>query len=162
MFIAHLPAGYLLGRGAQRMRPDLPLWPAIFGSIAPDLDMLYFYFVDRGQTHHHEFITHRPAFWLSLAILSFLVRKPTWRRACVLFFIAGFLHMGLDSMVGHIAWGWPVSDRGFHLITVEPTQNHWILSFLLHPSFLVEIAILAAAIWVWGNNRPRTTTKGPR
>lgn len=53
MIFAHLPSGYLLGRGLGGSRRVLAA--VMIGSGAPDLDMLWFWLVDQGQTHHHRF-----------------------------------------------------------------------------------------------------------
>lgn len=39
---------------------------AMLGSVVPDLDMVYFHFVDGGRTHHHAYVTHWPLFWAAV------------------------------------------------------------------------------------------------
>jgi inner membrane protein len=65
MLIAHLPAGYILGTFARNRWPGRSgvMAAAMLGSVFPDIDMLYFHFVDGRQTHHHAYITHWPLFW---------------------------------------------------------------------------------------------------
>lgn len=82
MILAHLPAGYLLCRLAyRRFRHRIPsdrrfmLW-GLRGSIAPDLDMLYFRLIDHQQTHHHEYVTHWPILWGSLLMLWVMAGAP--------------------------------------------------------------------------------------
>jgi len=61
--------------------------------------------------------------------------------------------MALDSIAGSIAWGWPLSAAAYPLVVVHPTHGHWILSFLNHWTFKVEIALTLIA---WRSNaRPR-------
>jgi len=81
MFIAHLPAGYLLARHLVKRIGTLPASPravtltAMAGAIAPDLDMLYFYFIDNGQTHHHKYFSHWPILWIGLLCMSLLALR---------------------------------------------------------------------------------------
>lgn len=70
MFIAHLPAGYLLSRPFARRNPSQAR--AIFGigllcSVLPDFDLAYFYLIDQRRTPHHDYWVHTPVFWLVLA-----------------------------------------------------------------------------------------------
>ena len=62
MFIAHLPAGFLLSRLHPRLKRH-GTW-VMTGAVLPDVDMSYFILIDAGATHHHSYITHRPALWL--------------------------------------------------------------------------------------------------
>lgn len=153
MFIAHLPAGYLVSRG---LRDPIAQTALLVGSVAPDLDILRFYFLDNQRIHHHEYLTHRPLLWMGIAVVSVLLWR--FRPAKILgWFSAGaLLHMLLDSFLGKINWGWPRGEFGGPLIVVPATQSHWILSFVLHWTFIPEIVICAAALWVYlGRRRNR-------
>ena len=155
MLIAHLPAGYLL---ARRIAPPLAAAPGdarrlmglgLVGSVFPDIDMLYFHLVDRGQTLHHDYWTHIPAFWpaamLAAAGLLWLARaRIPWREGLV--FLAGvFLHLLLDTPAGGIAWGWPVDLHRVLLIEIPARFDWWVWSFVLHWTFLIELAVCAWA-----------------
>ncbi|TAK03357.1 metal-dependent hydrolase [Patescibacteria group bacterium] len=150
MFIAHLPAGYLLTRWIQdRTKVRSFLWIGLVASIFPDIDILYFYFIDHRQTLHHEYWTHVPIVWLAIlgvcASLALLLRN---RKAMVIVGIVFsniMLHFVLDTFVGGIAWLYPFSDKVSFLVTVPATQAFWVWSFLLHWTFLAEIAIIVAA-----------------
>ncbi|MEN8197258.1 MAG: metal-dependent hydrolase [Pseudomonadota bacterium] len=151
MLIAHLPAGYLLIR---RIAPRLAAAPAGVGrlmavglaaSVFPDIDLVYFYLIDGRQTLHHDYWTHIPAFWptamLAAAGLMWLARvKVPWRE--FLIFLAGiFLHLVLDSATGGIAWGWPASQHRFLLVEIPARFDWWVWNFVLHWTFLAELAI---------------------
>ena len=155
MFIAHLPAGYLL---ARRIAPRLAAAPAdarrlmavgLVGSILPDIDLFYFYLADGRQTLHHDYWTHIPAFWpaamLAAAGLMWLARVTIpWREFLVL--LAGiFLHLVLDTPAGGIAWGWPVSQHRFLLLEIPARFDWWVWNFILHWTFLAELAIVGRA-----------------
>lgn len=79
MLIAHLPAGYILGTFARNRWPGRSgiMAAALLGSVVPDLDMVYFHFVDGGRTHHHAYVTHWPLFWAAVGLVALSVAK--WR-----------------------------------------------------------------------------------
>ena len=157
MLIAHLPAGYLLGRGTGA--GGAAMAAVLLGSVAPDFDMLWFHLVDHGRVHHHDYYSHIPGFWLLLAlpVLALLRwRRPSWVRIAALFFAGIFLHLVLDTLVGGIMWLWPVSDHLYSLAVVPARYSHWVLSFILHWSFLTEIAITLLAAWLFWRDRRAT------
>lgn len=150
MFIAHLPAGYLLTkRIQQKIHETKYLWIGLSASVLPDIDMLYFYFVDNRQKLHHEYWTHLPMFWLLLwamiAIGNLYFKSRTVTVVSLIFFSNIFLHLVLDTLVGGISWLYPWSSQSFSLVTVPATHAFWVLSFMMHWSFLVELAII---VWV--------------
>ncbi len=155
MFLAHLPAGYLMARRlAPRLAPDRPrarrlMAVCLVASVLPDIDLLYFYLVDARQTLHHDYWTHVPAFWLvaagSAVALFRLARVPVpWPAVAGL--MAGlFLHLALDTVTGGIAWLYPYDTARFVLVEVPARFDGWVWNFILHWTFLLEIAILAWA-----------------
>lgn len=158
MFIGHLPGAYLVFRATVPDIDKLAFIAAMIGAVAPDLDMLWFYLVDSRAHHHHAYLTHRPILWLGIVLTGLLLRLRLPRAGVVLAFFGagGMVHMMLDSIVGEIAWAWPVSEATHPLVTVQATQSHWILSFLTHWTFAVEIAITLLALIVWRTTRRRT------
>ncbi len=99
MFIAHLPAGYLLAKTIRLRTPGRKavMTAALLGAIAPDLDLFYFYTLDGRQHHHHSYWTHYPSVWFALMLLAWGARriKPwstggTW---LLIFSMSGFLHL---------------------------------------------------------------------
>ncbi|MBO9479025.1 metal-dependent hydrolase [Shimia sp. R11_0] len=153
MLIAHLPAGYLAAKGAQGAGASKAVfWGILLGSIAPDFDMLWFFFVDSQSTHHHDYLTHRPILWAGLLLFGLLLRRP--------FLIAvgcgALFHLMLDSIAGKVSWGWPFFEGATTLVTVQATQGHWIKSFMAHWTFKVECLIVLVAVAVY----LRSTFKG--
>lgn len=159
MFVGHLPGAYLIFRVVTPRIERMAFTAAMLGAIAPDLDMLRFYFVDGRAFHHHEYLTHRPILWTGLLLCGVLIGMRSRRIGVPLAFFGagGLVHMLLDSIAGKIAWAWPVSDFAAPLVVVPATQSHWILSFLSHWTFAVElgITVLALVLWRW---RPRRAT----
>lgn len=154
MLTAHLPSGYLLGK----TRPASGLMPiVILGAVLPDFDIFFFYFVDDRAIHHHYYWVHLPLFWLCVAGVALpLLAWKGYLRAGVVFFAAILMHLVLDTVSGGIAWGLPFDDRLFAFATVPATQSHWILSFILHWTFTLELMIwLAAETLFWRDTRGR-------
>ena len=151
MFIAHLPAGYLLTRWLQKkMKTQNFLWVGLVASVFPDIDMLYFYLIDDRQTLHHYYWTHLPVIWIGLWILMIIVAKIFKNRTLFILTMIIFanlvLHFALDSIVGGISWLYPFIDYDLSLFTVPATHDFWVWSFVFHWTFLLEIAIVLAAI----------------
>ena len=167
MFIAHLPSGYLLGRwirpivGDGRNARGL-MAAALLGSVLPDFDLGWFYTVDARQHLHHSYWTHLPIFWLVVALVGAGIVRPFDRRRLGpwLVLMAGVgLHLILDSVAGGIRWAAPWSAHEFRLVDVPARHGWWVWNFVLHPSFLLEIALLAGAVGPLrrGGSRPPDT-----
>ncbi len=123
----------------------------------PDLDLFFFYFIDNRAFHHHRYWVHAPAFVLFMSIVLLALTRWRWPAAfpvSVAFSCGWVLHILLDSIAGDIMWLWPISTELYALTSVPPTQNHWILSFLLHWTFLLELVIWAVTLFLLiGRNR---------
>lgn len=145
MITAHLPSGIVLGK----LLPKHP-WvfsAAILGAVLPDFDLIWFYFVDDRAFHHHKYWVHAPAFWAVIALITLPAVNMFARRVfsvLIAFFLGLFVHICLDSIAGDIMWAWPFSDKLYHLVSVSARYDNWILNFVLHPVFLLEISI-----WCW-------------
>jgi inner membrane protein len=149
MLTAHLPSGYVLARSLPNRIPLL-MPAALIGAVFPDLDMLWFHFVDHKAFHHHRYWVHIPFFWLVVAAL--VLPLAWWAghfRTAAVFFAAILLHLLLDTIGGGIMWAAPFSDHLFELVTVPPDHGHWIVSFILHWTFLAEVAIWLVALTLW-------------
>ncbi|WP_299141530.1 metal-dependent hydrolase [uncultured Tateyamaria sp.] len=153
MIIGHLPAGYLAACAldAPFDSDRVVFWSVLAGAVLPDLDMLRFFFVDDGAVHHHTYLTHDPTLWLGVLILGFVFTS----RVGIGVGIGTMLHMLLDTIAGAIIWGFgPLSVSG-PIVTVPATQDHWVLSFVLHWTFAVELVLCAAATYVFLRRRGR-------
>ncbi len=159
MFIAHVPAGYLLSRALPAARRDrIVARAAVVGSVFPDVDLLWAYGVKLGRVHHHTLPTHIPAVWLVVGAAALVLARaaaPRHVRVVAAFLAGGGLHLMLDTFVGDVMWAWPLSDRFVHVVTVPATHRLWLLSFALHWTFLVEIGICLTAAAVWRARRRR-------
>lgn len=158
MLVAHLPSGYLVGNLLRRKWPGsrAVMAAALVGSVIPDADMLYFHLIDGGRTHHHDYVTHWPLFWLALAAIAlpfvFCLRRGGM-PACTAFFTGVMVHMVLDTVAAPLKWLMPLSDRSFELVTVPAIYGHWTINFILHWTFGLELAICAVAVALWLRGR---------
>jgi hypothetical protein len=165
MFVAHMPAAYLVGkmiaqRWPQAMRPAV--WCALLlGSIAPDLDLLYFYWLSDRSINHHVYPPHVPIVWLLTTVLGFLalrVGPQRWRAVgtmpWLMFCIGWWLHLVLDTVAGGIWWLWPWVTTPYVLMPIVPRRfdNGW-LNLLSHPLMAIELVIVATAIGRWRLSR---------
>ena len=143
MMIAHLPAGYLLAKATQTSG-----WlfaGIVAGSILPDFDMLWFHFIDHGAVHHHDYLTHRPILWVAVLLVGLVLS----RALIIGVGLGAIFHLTLDSIAGKVTWGWPFWDKPTTLIIVPATHDNWVMSFLHHWTFRVELAIFALALCVF-------------
>lgn len=156
MFIAHVPAGYLLTRAIQRAanRPSERLMAVgLVASVIPDADLLYFYLVDHRQVHHHAYFTHLPYVWLAACWLALagavIMKKKSWLLGILIVLTNGLLHMVLDTMVGGIYWLMPFNDTFWYLADVPARYGWWPANFILHWTFALELLIVLAAYLQW-------------
>ncbi|MFN0116257.1 MAG: metal-dependent hydrolase [Paracoccaceae bacterium] len=141
MLTAHLPSGYLLARGF-RLCGRLALGTALLRAVFPDFDMIAFHLIDDRAIHHHRYWFHIPLFWTAVAAVALpVVWRTTWRLPGAVFFAGVFLHLFLDTISGGIMWGAPFSDHLFAFVTVPPVYGNWVTNFVLHWTFLLEIAV---------------------
>lgn len=151
MLIAHAPAGYIVNRTFNKARNQnisFLKFGLIF-SLWPDLDLIYFYFFDKKATFHHLYFAHLP-FALLICLLLVIPFKhlkvfQRIKNYYYLFLINWFVHLILDTFTGGIAWLYPLSNKVFTLIVVPAVYSHWIISFILHWSFVIEIIIVFIA-----------------
>lgn len=159
MIIAHLPAGFISSKlvlpcfRIDGLAPKTFIAAGLFGSIAPDLDMIYFYGIDHRAHSHHTYFTHFPVVWMLLLILSTLWFRSAVIRArpalAIIFSLNGLIHMFLDYFASNIYWLAPFVNRPFSLTASSATYELWWLNFLLRRSFGVEIAIVVWAVCLW-------------
>lgn len=158
MITAHLPAGYLTGRSITASRPVIVA--ATLGGVFPDLDMIWFYLIDDRAFHHHHYWVHIPFFWAVVAALTLpliAALRKGWLLCALAFFAAIFVHLCLDTIAGDIKWLWPWQNTFFRLIEIPAIRPHWVLNFILHPVFLLEMLIWATAFYLlWRQRAPAT------
>ena len=169
MFVGHLPASYILTTAGQRAAGDNSkalLATGLVASVVPDADLAWFFFVDHRQVEHHAYLTHTPAFWIGIAALALAVCwMMKWRVGPYFVGIALanlLLHLALDSIAAGVQWFWPLSDFEVNLVRVPARYDWWVWNFVLHWTFALELAVIAAAfgLWIWKRKRPEATAPG--
>jgi len=93
---------------------------------------------------------HIPFFWfLTAAVtLPFLLRTK-YKQTALVFFAAIFMHLLLDSISGGIMWLAPFNNNLWQIVKIPPTQSHWILSFIFHWTFIIEILVWIFAFYLF-------------
>lgn len=122
-------------------------------SVLPDLDLLWFYLVSDRSEVHHAYPPHLPLFWVAVLAAAALVLRlrgagrTAW-LALIVFGANVLLHQVLDTTAGGIRWLWPFSGAELVLTHVTARHHPWYLNFVLHWTFALELAIVAAALVV--------------
>lgn len=159
MFVAHIFAGYLGSRYYVNKADPEPgarqslvyLFTGMFFSIFPDIDLLYFYFITQHQPHsHHAYWIHMPWFWVVTLLLATIISrglKKNWQPYIVLSGFGIASHLVLDSVAGGIYWLYPFSDIYWRMFSITPKYHWWVLNYLLHWTFLLEILIISFALY---------------
>lgn len=160
MFLAHMPAGYLVARRLSEGRAHRKALIAtgLIASVLPDIDLFWFYLVDNRQTAHHAYVTHWPLFWVGLALVAWFIARVANKPQAEPFIAMGLagtlLHMLLDSVAAEIAWLKPFSPLEIQLFHVPAIYDWWVWNFVLHWTFWLELAIIVvAAIIFWRDRR---------
>ena len=153
MLIAHAPAAYLCAKTFyQKQNSNTLKYILVFvvASLAPDTDLAYFYLIDNRAHNHHSYWLHIPIFWLGLYTLIVSIALAFGRKKIIYYAsiaLAGvLLHLFLDTLTGGILWGLPFSKHYYVFIHVPSTYHWWVLNFIFHWSFLVEIVLSTLAI----------------
>lgn len=154
MFIGHMPGAYILAKKILKQQSNRVLiLLACIAGVLPDIDILYFYLIDNRQHTHHSYWTHMPLFWMvvyaGLYLLAKVVGRGDYARPIMIMASCTFLHLVLDSIVGKIAWFYPLSDTYYHLFHVPSVYSWWVANYLLHWTFLFEIGLCIAAAYHW-------------
>jgi inner membrane protein len=134
---------------AARIKNRYFVTAGMFGAIAPDIDMIYFYVVANREKHHHLYFPHFPVVWFCLLIVTYgwvtISERKTYASIAFIFSLNGLVHMILDSVAGDIWWFAPWSNVPFSMFTVSARYETWWLNFLLHWTFLIEILVFVVA-----------------
>ena len=170
MFIAHLPAGYIVACATQVIgKPffkaqntaswKLLLITSMVFSVLPDFDLLWFYLVDHRQVLHHRYYTHLPLFWLVLLLppllLTVALRRWKMSQYIAVALVSVLMHQFLDTVSGGIKWLWPFANEWTRWFTVPAIYNEWIVNFIFHWTFLLELGVFVLAAVIWSERRLR-------
>ena len=161
MFLAHMPAGYIVSKALlsqfreERSKAKWLMCLGLLGSVFPDLDMFYFYLIDKQQHQHHSYWTHIPFYWIALLGISYLAAAIYKSRTIVvtstIFITCVLLHLALDSFAGGgIKWFHPFDHTYLRIFSIPAQNRYWIWNYLLHWTALIEfLIILIASLTFW-------------
>jgi len=143
MYLAHLPAGYLLTSFIQtKSKNNQYLKLGLVASVAPDFDMIYKILFDSNGYNHRYYITHLPLFWVGLTIISYLTilalfkvkkinlsQKNNYLYMLLIFMSNVFLHLALDLPTGLLLLR-PFSDHIFRFVIIANNYNNYLLNII--------------------------------
>lgn len=173
----HFSAGYLLADAIVRVvHPSLSqsqlhwvLFSGAFFGFAPDLDMFYAFWKEKGfhQTalnfNHRQFISHTPIVWLGFGLLTMLVGGTQfWHYIGLMVWLGAWSHFLLDSTDYGIRWLYPFSAKFFSLTSPGYGEPNLAVGFFRHwknlvvqyyrrtpYTFFAEIVLVLCAIAVF-------------
>lgn len=163
MYIAHIPAGYILTKFLSKKFTQVKytVSAGLIGSVAPDFDMIYKILFDINGVNHRYYFSHFPLFWFLVYILGIIAillfyslkiidksKKTNFVYLLSIFIANVFLHLLLDLPTGVLLLG-PFSNTVFKFVTMPNQYNNYLLNIALHPLFLVEILIIVLAIYLF-------------
>lgn len=139
--------------GHDRMKENWGLANVfLLGSILPDFDMAWWLWLSDRQVSHHTYWTHLPAFWLTLFAIALAFGAcaglKSMLRPLLVFGAAILAHLIMDTHVGGILWAYPFSDHKFCLFAVPNDNGHFLVSAILHWTFLIEVPLILIAAYV--------------
>ena len=163
MLIAHIPTGYIVSKTLKKGGNRAYVLCGLLFSIWPDLDLVYYYVFDKAKTFHHTYFTHLPI----VMVTAFLITLPLFHMRFleemkafhILFFLNWLMHLILDTYTGGVLWLYPFSSKLFCLISGPEVYKSWVLSFITHWSFAVELAIAGLAVMLFIRQRDFLLTK---
>lgn len=130
----------------------------MLASVFPDIDMLYFYFIDHRQHLHHSYWTHIPFWWLTILAIAMLCEilacNARYRQVVQIVALNVLLHLLLDTVAGKILWFAPFSRIGIVLVEVPPRYGWWVWNYILHWTFGIEIILILIATFAAGDTLP--------
>lgn len=163
MYFGHIPAGYLSFMAMRKFmknrgefttsRIQLLILLGLTASVLPDIDMLYFYFVDHRQHLHHGYFTHIPFYWFCAGVFwflsSLLVQRIKFGIYGAIVMMNITLHLMLDTINAGIKWFYPFSQRYVVFIDV-PSSHQWtVMNFITHWSFVFEVILILSAVYFY-------------
>ena len=172
----HFAAGYLIAKAVVAIaQPNLTphqlqalLLAGGFFGFAPDLDMFYMFWKERGlkQTgaggSHRAFLSHTPSVWLVAALsVALFGHTRFWYFLALIMWLCSWSHFLLDSTVMGIRWFYPFSKKFYALKNPGLERKNLAVGFFRHWGNLLamyyqdapmtlcaEIALVLAALIV--------------
>lgn len=158
MLLAHGPLGYLIAHSTKRYwgatqrskkQRTILYVTAFVAGILPDIDLLYFYFVDAMQSHR-QLPTHSLLPYLTILIIGvtcyYLFRKPFWSIVLIFSGVGAISHLMADSIIGFTILLSPFSDQLFGLPNLDWWSRSVFMRNALVTIFSLEFIIIVTAV----------------
>lgn len=149
MLIAHGPLSYLIAystrrywQAASRTRRHRTVLYAVaaVAGMFPDIDLLYYYFIDATQSHR-QLLTHSLLPYVILLLVGLICyyfgRKPFWSIVIVYAGIGGLSHLLTDSIIGFTILLSPFFDLPVGL----PSWNWWQQSLFMRQPLIILLGL---------------------
>lgn len=170
MIFAHGPLGFIIAwvthniwkNWVKKGQEGIVLAAGFILGMLPDLDMVYFYFVNATESHR-EFPSHS---WLVWTVVwgvflgvSFLARWGMGKAMGLVGYLATLSHLLADSLGGGVAWLWPFSDHLYGLASFFASGNEisFFGQYFRQINFAVEALLVVVFIlilsWAYLKNR---------
>ena len=149
----HIAAGYLVAdiffhfvkTNFSPVQIDWLVGLCTFAGFAPDLDMFYGFWKERGfhqtgeQGNHRQYITHTPLPWLALAAcVAVFGQTDFWHFAGLMIWFGSWTHFLLDSTDVGVRWLYPFSQRFFALKNPGRPEPNTAQGFFPHWANLLK------------------------
>ncbi len=167
----HIAFGYLASKAALHSidlpahEADIALLIGVISSVAPDLDLLYFFLRKRSlklqdDSSHRTLLSHAPLLWLASAIaLALFGQSEFWIAVGLAIWAGSWSHFAGDSIEYGIMWLWPFSKRQFSLRKISeagPSEKslprfYWRYFCDIYArnwTFWMEVTIICLAIFI--------------
>lgn len=168
MLIAHGPLGYILATVTQRWwkLPTLSkiqirwvLITAFVGGIFPDIDLLFFYFIDSSHSHR-QLITHSLFMYIGLLVVGvLLLRLSRFKYIGILvsvFAVGTISHVFTDMIIGMTIFLAPFSYELLGLISFDWYRSSIFIRYSHVTGIGIELLIIAYALFIWiHQHRPK-------
>lgn len=147
MIFGHAPLGialaYVLRKkwvvGLERREQFILYLFAVAGALAPDVDLIFYYFY-AANFWHHEIFTHGIIIWLILGAAMYVIGKwknhKILRKGAGLFILGTLTHLLADSLGAGVAWFAPFSAQLYGL-----TDWPWFADLWANYAFIINYGL---------------------
>jgi len=165
----HVGGSYLVAAACARVRTTAFTLFTLAAGLIPDLDIFpvlmragWATFGEGTAGEHRASILHTPVFALAVGLATLALRRRDRRRWATAGFAAVIVHLMLDSLtIGPgVMWLYPWTGA-FYGINLANNWfgrdwgDAWMLRYVQHPLFLMEVALLGAAAFIALRRRAR-------
>ena len=152
MLTAHLPSGYIIGRLFEINRPHRQIIiAALIGAVMSRSGYVVFSFCGfRPHPSTHVCLALAPGLagdrTACDCLVTFYWTNIFEKSGHGIFFVPACCTFASIALRHQFSWLMPFTQGRVELVSVPASYSHWILSYLLHWTFALELAIWLAAV----------------